>query len=105
VAPLAAEAAATLAAACRVRDGDASSSASAELQRGLAGLLGAGDAVDVRADVQDGLGAAFLPRYWRAPPDPTLGHLLWRPAALASHELVRQHRALGQRLARVGATP
>ena len=56
----------------------------------------------IRVDVQEGLGASFLPRYWRTAPDPSLGEGLWRAAALASHELVQQHRSLGVLLERAG---
>lgn len=99
-APLAADARATLHAACQVRDGDTSSRGRARLRDGFERLLSAGAAVGARIDVQDALGASFLPRFWRTPPDATLGAQLWRPAALASHELVHQHHALGQRLER-----
>lgn len=101
-APLAAEARVVLAAACRVRDGDGSAGACSDLHDGFARLLAAGETAHARTDVQDGLGASFLPRYWRTPPDDTLGLLLWRPAALAAHELIQQHRALECRLALKG---
>ena len=99
LAPLAAEAGAVLAAACRLREGDRSTEACADLHGRFARLLAAGECPRTRADVQDGLGASFLPRYWRIPPDDRLGFRLWRPAALAAHELVRQHSSLGRRLA------
>ena len=97
-ASLAAEASATLDAACHVRDGDTSSRGRARLMDGFNRLLSAGAAVGARIDVQDALGASFLPRFWRTAPDPAIGAQLWRPAALASHEVVHQHRALGRRL-------
>jgi hypothetical protein len=100
--PLAAEAHAVLAAACRVRDGDRSTRACSDLHDGFARLLAAGESPDARTDVQDGLGASFLPRYWRTRPDDTLGAMLWRPAALAAHELVRQYSSLERRLAQEG---
>lgn len=97
-ASLAGEALVTLDAACRVRGGDHSPRAVAGLERGLTGMLDRSRDPVVRQDVQDGLGCTFLPRYWRAPPDLTLGASLWRPAALAAHELVHQFRALDRRL-------
>ncbi len=100
MAPLAADAWVTFKAACQVRDGDTSARGRATMMDGFDRLLSAGAAIGARIDVQDTLGASFLPRFWRTPPDPALGGLLWRPAALASHELVHQHRALGQRLER-----
>lgn len=100
LAPLAADALVTFNAACQVRDGDTSARGQATMVDGFDRLLSAGAATAARIDVQDTLGASFLPRFWRTPPDPALGGLLWRPAALASHELVHQHRALGQRLER-----
>ena len=96
--PLADLAAATLAAACRVRDGDESAGARDSLDDRFERLLAAGSTLEVREDVQDGLGAAFLPRYWRTAPDRALGSRAWRPAALAAHEIVRQHEALVRRL-------
>lgn len=97
-APLAGEALVTLDAACRVRGGDASPRAVAHLERSLTRMLDRSRDPVLRRDVQDGLGCTFLPRYWRTPPDLTLGAVLWRPAALAAHELVHQHRALDRRL-------
>jgi Protein of unknown function DUF115 len=99
-APLAADASATLDAAFLVRDGDTSSRSQTRLMDGFTRLLSAGSAVEARIDLQDSLGASFLPRFWRTAPDPTLGAQLWRAAALASHEVVHQHRALGRRLER-----
>jgi hypothetical protein len=96
---LIAQAEATLAAACRVRDGDRSPTAVADLHAVFGGLIAAGESVQTRMDVQDGLGASFVSRFWRTPPDPAIGTQLWRPAALAAHELVRQHASLGGRLA------
>ena len=96
--PLATLAAATLAAAGAVRDGNRSDRACHRLCDGLERLQAAGRDLEARIDVQDGLGVSFLPRLWRTPPDAGLGPLLWRAAALASHELVAQHRTLGQRL-------
>jgi hypothetical protein len=105
VAPLVAQAESTLAAACRVRDGDHSPAACADMEDSFARLLAAGMRVETRVDVQDGLGASFLPRFWRTSPDPALGCRLWRPAALAAHELINQHRSLTRRLARWPGTP
>ena len=103
--PLADAAAATLAAACRVRDGDLSAGARNNLDDRFEQLLAAGNTQEIREDVQDGLGAAFLPRYWRTAPDRALGSRIWRPAALAAHELVRQHQALVRRLSQQERTP
>ncbi len=50
--------------------------------------------------LQDGLGLSFLPRFWRSKPDAAIGSRLWRPAAMAAHELLQQHRALDERLRR-----
>lgn len=82
--------------ACRVRDGDGSAVSIAALVSGLAQLMDCATDPVMRQDVQDGLGCAFLPRYWRTPPDLSLGAKLWRPVALAAHELVHQHRALAR---------
>jgi hypothetical protein len=98
--PLVAEAADALAAAVAVRDGDRSPRACGRLVRALDALLAAGAAPRIRADVQEGLGASFLPRYWRTAPERSRGPSLWRAVALASHELVQQHRTLGAVLER-----
>lgn len=102
--PLVAHASSTLAAACAVRDGDESAVALGALVDRLTALVAAGRLIENRIDVQEGLGAAFLPRYWRLPPDSQLGARLWRPAALAAHEVVAQHRALRQQTLRLGAS-
>jgi hypothetical protein len=96
MAPLVEQAEATLAAACLVRDG-ASGGDVATLRTRLVDLLA--EALPRRVDVQEGLGAAFLPRFLRTAPDLELGRSLWRPAALAAHELIQQYRTLGARLA------
>jgi hypothetical protein len=98
--PLIAQAADTLAAAVVVRDGDRSPHACRRVADGLDSLVAAGARLELRVDLQDGLGAAFLPRFWRRAPDHSLGPLLWRAAALASHELLEQHRTLGAVLER-----
>ena len=100
--PIVAQAAEALEAAVAVRDGDRSPQACGRVARALAALLAAGAMPQIRVDVQEGLGASFLPRYWRTAPDPSLGAGLWRAAALASHELVQQHRSLGVLLERAG---
>lgn len=100
--PLAAQASATLAAASHVRDGDVSAVALAALRDNLTRLLAVGERLENRIDVQEGLGASFLPRYWRVPPDPSLGAQLWRPAALAAHEVVELHRSLRRKALRLG---
>ena len=46
--------------------------------------------VDARIDLQEGLGLSFLPRMWRTGIDLALGHALWRPVVLATHELIGQ---------------
>jgi hypothetical protein len=102
LAPLAAASAAALAAAIRRRDGEPL--AQAAVDDGLACLLAGGRITGVRIDVQDELGCAFLPRYWRTPPRADLGPRAWRPLALAAHELVQQHRALGRTLQARGVT-
>lgn len=98
LAPVAETARVALDVAGRVRDGDGSPDAIADLVRRLAQLLAHGQDPDIRRNVQDSLGCAYLPRYWRTAPDLTLGTALWRPAALAAHEVVHQHRALGRRV-------
>ena len=100
LAPLADDARATFNAACQVRDGDGSAQARDTMLHGLDRLLAAGAALATRVDVQEALGASFLPGFWRTPPDPALGAQLWRSAALAGHELVHQHQALGRRVER-----
>ncbi|MGE3492220.1 MAG: 6-hydroxymethylpterin diphosphokinase MptE-like protein [Vicinamibacterales bacterium] len=98
--PVVEEAASTVSAACAVRDGDGSANTRSKLQSGLEALLEAGASQAARQDLQDGLGISFLPRYWRTPPDLSIGQLLWRPAAMAAHELLHQHHHLGARLRR-----
>lgn len=100
VLPVIEDAASTVSAACAVRDGDGSANTRSKLQAGLEALLEAGASAASRQDLQDGLGISFLPRYWRTPPDLSVGPQLWRPAALAAHELLRQHHHLGARLRR-----
>lgn len=100
LAPLVVTATDTLAAAVAVRDGDRSASACQRMLGHLDALVVAGAAEATRVDVQEGLGVSFLPRYWRSAPDWSLGPALWRAAALASHELLGQHRALGALLER-----
>ncbi len=98
--PIVEEAAATVSAACAVRDGDGSAGTRSKLQCGLEALIEAGASPAGRQDLQDGLGLSFLPRYWRQNPDLSIGPQLWRPAALAAHELLHQHHHLGARLRR-----
>lgn len=102
VLPIVEDAAATVSAACAVRDGDGSANMRSRLQAGLEALIAAGESATARRDLQDGLGLSFLPRYWRRAPDLSIGPQLWRPAALAAHELVHQHHHLGARLRRAG---
>lgn len=103
-APVADVARVALDAAGRVRDGDRTPGAIADLARSVAQLLAHGQDPSIRQAVQDGLGCAFLPRYWRTPPDLALGAALWRPAALAAHEVVHQHHALERRIGIGGGT-
>lgn len=98
--PLVRQAHETLDAAEAVRDGGASTHLRARLGDGIERLLAASASKTVRVDVQDVLGAGFLPRFWRTPIDPSLGEAAWRLAALACHELVSQHHALRHRLER-----
>jgi len=100
VLPVIEEAASTVSAACAVRDGDGSANTRSKLQAGLEALLDAGASQLARQDLQDGLGISFLPRYWRMPPNLSVGSQLWRPAVLAAHELLHQHHHLGARLRR-----
>jgi len=100
VLPVIEDAASTVSAACAVRDGDGSANTRSKLQAGLEALLQAGASAAARQELQEGLGISFLPRYWRTPPDLSIGPQLWRPAALAAHELLRQHHHLGARLRR-----
>lgn len=85
-------------AAGRVRDGDHSAATVQALQTYLDRMLEWSYDAQLRTAVQDGLGCGFLPRFWRTPPNVALGELLWRPVALAAHELVSQHATLAQRL-------
>lgn len=94
LAPFVQEASATLTAALAVRDRQSSSDACSALTHGVERLLAASTSRTRRIDVQDALGVTFLPRLWRTPPCPSLGASLWRPAALACHEIVQQHHAL-----------
>jgi len=98
--PIIEEAAGTVSAACAVRDGDGSANTRSKLQGGFEALMAAGESPATRQDLQDGLGISFLPRYWRHAPDVSIGAQLWRPAALAAHELLHQHHHLGARLRR-----
>jgi hypothetical protein len=60
----------------------------------VTGMLGWGTDVRTRILLQEGLGLAFLPRFWRSGIDLTLGTALWRPLLLATHELIGQAHAL-----------
>jgi len=100
---LAGHAEATFGLACQVRDGDRSAPAIARLTEQWEGLMQAGACLENRVDLQDGLGASFLPRFWRIPPAQGIGARLWRPAALAAHEIVAQYRALQQQQRQIGA--
>lgn len=98
VTPLVQQAAETLELAEAVRDGRDSAPVRGRLGDGLERLLAASASKTVRVDVQDALGATFLPRLWRTPVSLDLGAGVWRPAVLACHELVLQHLALRRRM-------
>lgn len=100
LAPLVAHAEETLGAALAVRDGAVMRQAVTTLETGFDRLLDAAASRGTRVDVQDVLGVSFLPRFWRTRPSPSLGAGLWRPAAMACHEIVRQDRALRRLLER-----
>jgi hypothetical protein len=59
--------------------------------------------VDLRIDLQEGLGLSFLPRLWRTGIDVTLGQRLWRPIVLGAHEMVAQAGRLDAIVERVAA--
>lgn len=88
-------------AALRIRSSP-SSADGAPCERGLSALLAWGRTPAHRDTVEGGLGASFLPRLWRTPPDGRLGSGLWRATALAADEIIQQQQALAQALARVG---
>jgi hypothetical protein len=64
------------------------------LRDGVTEMLAWGRNARTRILLQEGLGLAFLPRFWRSGIDLTLETALWRPLLLASHELVGQAHAL-----------
>jgi hypothetical protein len=97
LAPVAGDADAVLIAASAIRDGDTSRWTLPVLEDRWRRLLQMGMRPDTRLDIQEGLGATFLPRYWRVPPTASLGPRLWRPAALAVHELLGLYRSLRRR--------
>lgn len=102
---LAETASAALAAAGGLRDDPRPDPPVARVVDGLARLMDAGSTPEIRAGVQDELGCGFLPRFWRTPPQGCSASRLWRPVALAAHELVQQHRTLGDRLRAEGLAP
>jgi hypothetical protein len=57
----------------------------------------------LRVDLQEGLGLSFLPRLWRTGVDLTLGHALWRPIVLGTHELIGQAARLDAATGQVAA--
>ena len=66
----------------------------AHLHAGTTEIMAWKDDVQIRLFAQECLGLSFLPRLWRSGIDPSLGHALWRPLMLATHEFVRQAEAL-----------
>jgi hypothetical protein len=64
------------------------------LQAGVAEMMAWSGDVRRRQFAQECLGLSFLPRLWRSGIDSSLGHAVWRPLMLATHELVRQADAL-----------
>lgn len=61
-----------------------------ELETVASELMAWRDDRSTRVLVQGSLGVSFLPRLWRLGLDDRLGPHLWRPLALAAHELVAQ---------------
>jgi hypothetical protein len=66
----------------------------AHLEAGTTEIMAWKDDTRIRVFAQECLGLSFLPRLWRSGIDPSLGHALWRPLMLATHEFVRQADAL-----------
>ena len=64
------------------------------LQAGIDEVMGWRQDPRVRLLLQECLGVAFLPRFWRIGVDTSLGEALWRPLLLATHELTSQAQAL-----------
>ncbi len=60
------------------------------LEAGVGEVMEWRHAARTRVLLQEELGISFLPRLWRVGVDLTLGHSLWRPLLLATHELVAQ---------------
>lgn len=100
LAPIVRQAYETIEAAEAVRDGRASPHLRSRLDDGYDRLLAASASKTVRVDVQDMLGASFLPRLWRTAIAPAFGPASWRPALLACHEFVAQAHAWRRRLER-----
>jgi 6-hydroxymethylpterin diphosphokinase MptE-like len=69
------------------------------LQDGMEEALRWGHDPGVRVLLQECLGIAFLPRFWRIGVDLSLGPALWRPLLLATHELTAQADALTRAIA------
>jgi len=66
-------------------------------------ILSWGGDVDVRIDLQEGLGLSFLSRFWRTGIDLELGAALWRPIVLSTHELTGQADRLDRLTKRAAA--
>jgi hypothetical protein len=62
----------------------------ASLRDGMAEALAWGQDRQLRVALQESLGVAFLPRFWRIGVDLSLGSALWRPLLLATDELTAQ---------------
>ncbi len=73
------------------------------LQDAARDLLVWGQDPEIRVDLQEAMGLAFLPRLWRIGIDLGLGPALWRPLMLAAHELVGQAERLESRIRREAA--
>jgi hypothetical protein len=75
----------------------------AALYEAVVEMLAWGDDRTRRIDIQECLGASFLPRFWRSGIDIGLNDALWRPLALAAHEIVGQAASLMQRINKAAA--
>ena len=102
LAPLVERARELLAVATAARDGIGSAQSS--LEDAATEMLAWREDPGMRLLVQECLGASFVPRLWRIGVDLSLGHALWRPLVLGTHELVRQADALAAEIT-VGQAP
>lgn len=69
----------------------------------IAEILGWRADRDLRVLLQECLGLSFLPRLWRSGVDLGMGPALWRPLALATHEMVGQADRLRECVTREAA--